>query len=85
MKTPEWSQSRRLDIFIANCEHVSHLVQIFLLLTSNMYFFAGFDEYNGIIIWDFQLGNNFVSDVSKCNTQFFFFEKILLCKLSLVS
>ena len=38
MKTPE----RRSGVFIINFEHISHLVQAFLLLTLNMKLTAGF-------------------------------------------
>ena len=36
MKTPERRQWRRSGVFIANFEHISHLVLVFLLLTLNM-------------------------------------------------
>ena len=34
-KTPELRLSRRSGVFIANFEHISHLVLVFLLLTLN--------------------------------------------------
>ena len=36
IKIPERRQWRRSGIFIVNFEHISHYVQVFLLLTSNM-------------------------------------------------
>ena len=33
---------RRSGVFIVNFEHISHLVLVFLLLTLNMYFPAGY-------------------------------------------
>ena len=42
----ERSQWRHPDVFIANCEHFSHLFLMFLLLTFSMYVFAGLDEYS---------------------------------------
>ena len=36
IKIPERRQWRRPGIFIVTCEHISHLVLVFLLLTLNM-------------------------------------------------
>ena len=36
IKTPERRQWRRSGVFIANFEHISHLVLLFLSLTLNM-------------------------------------------------
>ena len=36
IKTPERRQWRCSGVFIANSEHISHLVQVVLLLTLNM-------------------------------------------------
>ena len=36
IKTQERRQWRRSDVFIVNFEHISHLIQVFLLLTLNM-------------------------------------------------
>ena len=44
MKTPEWTQWHRPDVFIINFEHISHLVLVLLFLTLSMYLFAGLDE-----------------------------------------
>ena len=35
MKTPEQRQWRRSGVFIVNCEHMSHLILVFLLLILN--------------------------------------------------
>ena len=44
MKTPEWTQWHRPDVFIINFEHISHLVLVLHFLTLSMYLFAGLDE-----------------------------------------
>ena len=36
IKIPEQRQWRRFGIIIVNCEHILHLVLVFLLLTLNM-------------------------------------------------
>ena len=36
IKTPKQRQWRRSSVFIVNFEHISHLVQVFPLLTLNM-------------------------------------------------
>ena len=41
IKIPERRQCRHSGIFIANFEHISYLVLVFLLLTLNMYLPAG--------------------------------------------
>ena len=41
LKTPERRPWRPSDVFIANFEHISYLVLVFLLLTSNMLLPAG--------------------------------------------
>ena len=41
IKTSERRQRRRSGVFIVNFELISHLFLVFLLLTLNMYFFAG--------------------------------------------
>ena len=41
IKTPERRQWRRSGVFIVNFEHISHLVLVFLLLTSNKLMLAG--------------------------------------------
>ena len=41
LKTPERRPWRPSDVFIANFEHISYLVLVFLLLTSNMLLSAG--------------------------------------------
>ena len=41
IKTPERRHWRRYFVFIVNFEHISHLVQLFLLLTLNMQLPAG--------------------------------------------
>ena len=35
MKTPERRQGRRSDVFIVNFDHISHFLQVILLLTLN--------------------------------------------------
>ena len=36
IKTPEWRHWRRSGVFTVNIEHISHLVLVFQLLTSNI-------------------------------------------------
>ena len=47
IKTPERRHWRRSGVFIANFGHISHLVLVFLLLTSNMWLPAGINLCNG--------------------------------------
>ena len=46
MRTTEWSHWRRPEVFIDNFDYDSQFVLLLLLLTLDMYLFAGFDEYN---------------------------------------
>ena len=39
LKTPERRQRLHSDVCIGNFEHISHLVLVFLLLTSSIFFF----------------------------------------------
>ena len=47
LKTPEQRHWRHSGVFIVNFEHISHLVQVFLLLTLNMKLLAGFMKNGG--------------------------------------
>ena len=53
IKTAERRHWRRSGVFIANFEHILHLVLVFLLLTLNMYLPAGLASYLRIILTHF--------------------------------
>ena len=45
IKTPERRQWRRSGVFIVNCEHISHFLLVFLLLTLSRLMPAGSESF----------------------------------------
>ena len=62
-RTPEWRHWRRSGVFIVNVEHISHLFQVFLLLSLSMLFICwgyaltNFIRPPGKDLWQFRGGH----------------------------